>query len=1063
MIRKIAWSFPLFCIIGVTTPSRTASAVEDQQNLRLTAAQVDFDQAKKLEDTGKYTEGLVLAERALKIRETVLGTKDSKVAECLNLIGELHYYLGHFVQAETFYQHALQIWESSLGKYHPNVALSLNNIAVLYLQRGPFARAEPLLQRALQIREATLGENHPMVAESLISLASFFYRAQGAYSQAEQLLLRALQIDESSLGPNDPVIVIILNNLSNLYSAKGDYENAESYQLRSKQIAETVLGEKHPLFTVALINLAAIYRYKGVYTRAEQLLLRVLQEYEATLGRNHLLVAANLTQLAVIYSLQGADERATSLNLRALEIRKANLGPKHPLVADSLNNLGVTHFFQRKYQQALQFFLHALRIRETTLGPKHPQIAESLTNIADVYLVLEKYQRAKFLLQRALYIWQATQEEDAPNVAKAFNSLGRSYQAQGADLHAERLYLRALKIQEATLGKHHPFVSISLINLANTYLDQKHFSTAWPLFERVVISFEQRLRWEALAFSNARLVNFLSLLRPLDETLYSVLIGHSSEMDLVRLALCATLLHKGRSVDEFANISRVILSNADAADREAFTRLRALRTQLATLTYSGPRKLSQRAYKAHLEDLTIQGDTLEARLAQRSAPLRALGQLPSASEIIPRLAAALPADGALIEIIAFDATPAMLSPDKAPSKLLRTPMYLGFILFPSGDIRTVDLGPAAPINAAVADLREALSNQTLSYTTVAQKLYRLVIARILPNLGSQHRLFISPDGDLNLVPFGALHDGHHYLLDSYEITYLTSGRDLLPHPEGFTPMSDVVVFANPDFSTSVTPFATSAGDANTSRVHSDWLEHFYRDEGPKLPREPLKQLGGTLQEAALLQLLIPGTRAILGPEATTAALFQVQAPRILHIGTHGFLLQNAKAPSPPSPTMLELSRGVVESAGSLPMPDEPMLHSGLYTAGNNIVTALELSGLNLWGTQLVVLSACDTGLGKTEIGQGVAGLRRAFLIAGAETVVTSLWKVEDAIAPKLMEHFYGNLVAGQGRAEAMHAAMRAIRAEHPHPYYWAPFIVVGKDGPLRPMPPTASPATTTSH
>jgi CHAT domain-containing protein len=226
-------------------------------------------------------------------------------------------------------------------------------------------------------------------------------------------------------------------------------------------------------------------------------------------------------------------------------------------------------------------------------------------------------------------------------------------------------------------------------------------------------------------------------------------------------------------------------------------------------------------------------------------------------------------------------------------------------------------------------------------------------------------------------------------------------------------------------------------------------------------------LPGTRQEAEAIQRLIPQAQLFLGPEATKQRLLHLPPPGILHLATHGFFLEDAPAPTS--------SRGVAhfgalgeDTAAS--RPPDPLLRSGLLFAGasaptpsnssspppspeNALATALELAGLDLWGTQLVVLSACDTGRGNVTIGQGVYGLRRAFLVAGAETVVTSLWKVDDKTTSTLMEAYYANLLAGQGRAGALREAMRALRQTWPHPHYWAPFIVLGQDTPLRGLTP----------
>ncbi|HVE83936.1 MAG TPA: CHAT domain-containing protein, partial [Myxococcales bacterium] len=173
----------------------------------------------------------------------------------------------------------------------------------------------------------------------------------------------------------------------------------------------------------------------------------------------------------------------------------------------------------------------------------------------------------------------------------------------------------------------------------------------------------------------------------------------------------------------------------------------------------------------------------------------------------------------------------------------------------------------------------------------------------------------------------------------------------------------------------------------------------------------------------------------------------------LHIATHGFFLEDAAAPSG--------GRGLADvgptGAGTRLHLQDPLLRSGLVLAGagaptdlsNSLVTALELAGLNLWGTQLVVLSACDTGRGDVKLGQGVYGLRRSLVVAGAETLVVSLWKVDDETTRTLMESYYRNLLAGYGRVAALREAMLSLRAQHPHPYFWAPFVGIGRDAPLR--------------
>jgi CHAT domain-containing protein len=272
---------------------------------------------------------------------------------------------------------------------------------------------------------------------------------------------------------------------------------------------------------------------------------------------------------------------------------------------------------------------------------------------------------------------------------------------------------------------------------------------------------------------------------------------------------------------------------------------------------------------------------------------------------------------------------------------------------------------------------------------------------------------------------------------------------------------EVVVLADPDFS--APPAAPHHGAKAGFSERSASLARFFSTVDPKLVEQLSVPLPGTRQEAEAIRRLLPQARLLLGRDASKEALLKLTTPDVLHIATHGFFLEDAPTP--------EAARGVVHpglvDSGPRQRPPDPLLRSGLLLAGaraseaqagayrreDSLVTALELAGMDLWGTQLVVLSACDTGRGDVKLGQGVYGLRRAFVVAGAETVVTSLWKVNDETTSELMEGYYRNLLAGQGRTGALREAMKTLRKKKPHPYYWAPFIAIGQDGPLHGLSP----------
>jgi CHAT domain-containing protein/Tfp pilus assembly protein PilF len=953
---------------------------------------------------------------------------------------------GHYADAVPWLERALATWEAALGKNHPDVAAPLNNLAVLYFAQGNHARVEPLYERALAIWEAALGKNHLHVATALNNLA-VLYKAQGNHARAEPLYERALVIREAALGKSHPDVAASLNNLAGLYEAQGDYARAEPLAERALAIRGAALGVSHPDVAASLNNLAVLYKAQGNYGQAEPLYESALVIREAALGKSHPDVAASLNNLAGLYEAQGNYARAEPLYERALAIGEAALGVNHPDVAASLNNLAVLYFAQGNHARAEPLYERALAIWEVALGVNHPDVAASLNNLAVLYKAQGNYGQAEPLYERALVIREAALGKNHPNVAASLNNLAELYGAQGDYARAELLVERALAIWEAALGKNHPHVATALNNLARFRLAQQHLSAALPLLKRAFSVSEAHLRQEVFGFSEARLADALRLLRANEESLYRLARAHPGNARVRQLALSAALLRKSRSVEEISNTSRIIYRGLGQGERETFERLSALRTQFATLSLNGPGQLAPAEYQRRLKGLSDQGDALEADLARSSEPLRALHALPPPSAIVDRVAAALPKNSALVEFVAYR--------DRQTDEL----RYLALVLFAKGHTQALDLGPAGAIDHAARRLHDALAGPVEDYRPAAQELYELAFRPLVPLLGKVRRLFLSPDGQLSLIPFAALSDGTDFLVDTFDLTYLTSGKDLLRRPKDISPARSVVVLADPDFNSP--PAASSPPKEDTPAERSVSLERFFSTLRSDLTDQPWPPLPGTRKEAEAIQRLLPEAQLLLGHDATKEALLKLPTPGLLHIATHGFFLEDA--PAAPAEVRAVKHFGAVGESSPKHRPPDPLLRSGLVLAGvhaseaqpgsrgreDSLVTALELAGLNLWGTQLVVLSACDTGRGDVKLGQGVYGLRRALVAAGAETVVTSLWKVNDETTRELMEGYYERLLAGKGRATALREAMKALRQKQPHPHHWAPFIVIGQDAPLR--------------
>jgi CHAT domain-containing protein len=326
---------------------------------------------------------------------------------------------------------------------------------------------------------------------------------------------------------------------------------------------------------------------------------------------------------------------------------------------------------------------------------------------------------------------------------------------------------------------------------------------------------------------------------------------------------------------------------------------------------------------------------------------------------------------------------------------------------------------------------------------LAKTVYDQVLGPISAKLGDKKQILISPDGALNLIPFAALVDGQdHFAVETYSFSYLTSGRDLLRLRTHLQSKQGPVIIADPIFEPAVDVNLTSENSTDKpSRRSKDLHQQFVR-------------VSGTADEAEDLRGLLKDPTVLTGPMATESGLKGVRGPSLLHISTHGFFLVDQGVDASARPQLSAEENSPFELVSTV--SENGLLRSGLALSGANkflggngedgILTAFELAGLDLWGTQLVVLSACETGLGDIQNGEGVYGLRRSLILAGAESELVSLWKVNSGATRELMGQYYARLACGEGRSNALQSVQMDMlkRGDRAHPYFWAGFIPIGQ-------------------
>jgi CHAT domain-containing protein/tetratricopeptide (TPR) repeat protein len=1004
--------FFIACMVVVCLSNR-GSATEGSWRTLL-------DQADSLSNSALYDSALVLADAALEQVEEQFGPEDTLVALVLDALGAYHYQKAEYEPAEASWKRALSIREEVMGPDHVLVAKSLHNLATLYDDQGRYDESEPLHQRALAIREKALGPHHQDVAASLVNLGNLYYH-QGKYQEAIRLYQRALGIFEKALGPDHPNVASCALNLADLYYEQGKYREAEPLYKRCLTIAEKSFGPDHPYVGISLNNLANLY-------------------YE-----------------------QGNQQECEKLHKRALAIFEGALGLEHPYVGYSMNSLGDLYQRQGRFAEAETCFSRALHINEKTLGSDHPETAYSLNKLADVYLDRDGYSEAEPLLKRALDIFRKALGNDHQDVATGLGNLANLRRDQGRYPEADTLYQEALQIFEETLGPNHPKVALCLESFSLDCRLKGDIPKALELSRRAFKIRKRNFRDGSSVMSEKDALGYSQFMRNSANNFLSAYFDLAQKDNrLIYDAADVMFAVKGRASEAaFARAREILMLDQLGALADS---LRLARTALSNLYVEGSEEQDPSALRQRLDRASQDKDRLESELARLSDDFRSLQDaLDIDAEKVVDLLSVLPVTSILVEYMKYDYLPA--------GSQNTVGHYLVCTLNGYGDISLQDLGEAQGIDSLVDRYRQHVltvaSTEHLpsivdltEYKAIGNAIYQRVWRPIQDRISREELVFVAPDGGMDLVSFaGLVDDQGRYLVEDFTIHYLSSGRDLMRLREQAQSGTGLFALGDPDYDAS--PAARSSLSAATG-VDSSAQQSYsstrnVRTACAELRGITLTPLPGTKREVEQVAenwSAQGGPTAVYYGRSASEERFKQEAPgkRVIHLATHGYFLENKCQP-------VSVGRGYDRDGGYV--GENPLLLSGLFLAGANlhgegadeagaedgILTAEEATAMNLDGTDLVVLSACETGLGEVKDGEGVYGLRRAFQMAGARTVVSALWPVSDRLTAEMMSQIHRS--DGRSLPEIMRemqlASINALRAnkQADHPFNWGAFIALG--------------------
>ncbi len=908
------------------------------------------------------------------------------------------------------YSGALEDYEQALAAAVPDsadaAALSLEVAKVLGLQ-GDFTGSRALGQRALAIYERTKGAADPAVARALDAIA-FALHGAGDYMAAKPIFERALAIDRAALGPENRETIEILERLAFNYSRTGDYATARAMQEQALAACEKAFGEHDATTDQALRVLSQMLTELGDYPSAEPYQKRALAGLEEQRGKDAVEVGDTLLSMGNAAKGAGQYEKARGYFTRALAIYEKRLGPRNTRAGGALDSLGAALLGLKRFDEARDTLNRALDIQTEELGPEHPWTANVIQGLAKVETAVGNYAKARDLFEQNLKIWRDH------------------------------------------LGPMHPFTVMSTMLLSDVLAHLGNYREAIDTALNAADIRRQDILLTVRTVDERQALRYADLHTTSMDTALTLASRNGSLPDERARAWDALIQSRALVLDEMSARHRSIQQSRDPAVADVALRVAGARSQLSRLILQGPGKSTPAEYTAKADRSRAELAQAEESLALLSAEFRR--ELEMRRTRYDGIRAALPVGSALVAFRRYNRKNYGARSDQG------TESYVAFVLAgPRAEPVAVRLGSAAHIEDLVKKWRAEIerernslgrssANNEASYRQAGEALRAAIWDPLAARLGGARRVFIVPDGSLQVVNFSSLPTaGGRYLVESGPLLHLLSAERDLAAPLPERSATGLLAVGAPDFQSKARTAAPSPVDA----VGEPLVFRGAPSACGGFAALKFAALPASLEEIQTIQRIWKSRgwqeTSLTGADASEAAVKGLVAGnRVVHFATHGFFL-SAECPE------------------TFVARENPLLRSGLALAGANlrqtagsggedgILTGEEAATLDLEGTEWVVLSGCDTGAGDIRAGEGVMGLRRAFEEAGARTVINSLWPVEDREARQWMADLYRErFVNGKGAAESIREAdVRQLAARHragksTHPFHWAAFVAVGE-------------------
>lgn len=967
---------------------------------------------------------------------------------------------GDYLEAESAYLEAKSVREVVLGKEHPDYLGTLINLATLYNKLTRFDDAEALFIISKSIFENNIKNmEHPFYNICIINLGNLYLKL-GQFSKSESLFLQSKAISEKKFGNKHADYGRALLNLAVLYNKMGEFSKSESLYLETKAIYEKLMDKEDPIFLKLLNNIGRLYIDKFQYDKAEFIYSELKVIYDKAIIRDNIEYATYLDNQAILHHSLGQFEKAESFYLKSKSIIEKFIGKNNPNYLSCQNNLAILYQGLSQYSKAEYHYIESKEIREKMFGNKHFEYAASLSNLANFYYEIGNYEKAEMFFLEAKSITEISLGKEHPEYAQILTNLAILYTNIGRYDLVEGLFLEAKAIYEKSLGKKHPSYLNNIYNLAKFYEIQSRFTTAEHLLTEFCHLYQENMTMSISFLSEVELATFNTTFGNISNALGSLLhtkmrvddIGQGSILG--DLAYDQAIFDKGFLLNSITRLNNLLNTSLESIEIQL-----QLKSCLRLLNKEYSKPIFDRSSVLELEE---KSNNLEKKLICKISGYGETIRQVKWHEVQSKLKW----NEVSIEFVHYK---------YFNKKQTDSIMYAALVLLPNDTTpHFVPLFEEKELNQLLSNsqsrrldyvaevYRFANDNSDTLSRDQNKSLYEVIWKPLEPYLKGVNKIYFSPSGLLHRINHNAIALNDQTLLsDRYDLVQLSSTRQLATNEgNAKSKIINACIYGGINFEMDSTAVLATHQEIDTNGiVLRSELSFSYTDS--TLRGGAWKYLSGSEQEANDINKIMykAGIKSALfkGKDATEEAFkklgdYKTESPQIIHISTHGYFFPDPKVSRQPSAVTLQ-------EEPVFKISEHPMLRSGLIMAGANhawktgkpitpeaedgILTAYEISQLNLRNTELVVLSACETGLGDIQGNEGVYGLQRAFKIAGVKNLIMSLWQVPDQQTSELMTSFYRYwLIKKKSIRESLKLAQNDLRKKGLESFYWAGFVLV---------------------